>query len=80
MSQYVVNSQGDNGAQVESTGRVQVWIVPGVQVQVIPEQLRLLVYFEQPIYQYFNGTQLGSDYNGRVTAAYSLPLGSAEEE
>ena len=69
----------DNGEDNENTGRNQVWLIPGIQVQVIPEALRLQAYFEQPLYQHFDGTQLGSDYNIRLTAVYLLPLKKSEE-
>jgi hypothetical protein len=68
-----------DGEVVSSTGRHQVWVMPGVQVQAIPERLRLHVYYEEPVYQHFNGVQLGSDYNLRFTASYLLPLAEAEE-
>jgi hypothetical protein len=57
-----------------------MWLVPGIQVLLIPEVLRMQVFFEQPVYQHFNGEQLGSDYNIRVTAAYTLPLKKSDED
>jgi len=68
-----------DGESPESTGRHQLWIVPGLQAQVIPRWLRLQLYFEAPVYQHFNGTQLGSEYNFRLTAASSIPLFHGEE-
>jgi hypothetical protein len=49
------------------------------QVQVIPKKMRLQAYFEHPVYQHFNGVQLGSDYNFRLSVAYVLPLGRGDE-
>ncbi len=63
-------------ALLESTGREQVWLVPGMQYTAILEKLRLYLYFELPVYQHFNGTQLGSEFNLRFSATYALPLGS----
>ena len=68
-----------DGAEVTATGRHQVWFMPGVQVQAIPEVLRLHVYYEAPVYQHFNGVQLGSDHNLRFTASFLLPLAGEEE-
>jgi len=68
-----------DGESLESTGRHQLWIVPGLQAQVIPRWLRLQLYLEAPVYQHFNGTQLGSEYNLRLTAASSIPLFHDEE-
>ncbi|PKK84181.1 MAG: hypothetical protein CVT49_05130 [candidate division Zixibacteria bacterium HGW-Zixibacteria-1] len=69
----------DNGEDNDQTGRHQLWLVPGVQAQVLPKSLRLQAYFEQPIYQHFEGTQLGSVYNLRLTAVYLLPFKKSEE-
>jgi len=69
----------EDGEANDHTGRHQLWLVPGVQVQVIPEALRLHAYLEYPVYQDFNGTQLGSDYNLRLTAVYLLPLQRSDE-
>ncbi|MFH2055377.1 MAG: transporter [bacterium] len=66
----------DGGELLESTGREQVWIVPGLQYVILWEKLRLFAYFELPVYQHFNGIQLGSDYNLRFSLNYALPLGS----
>jgi len=68
-----------DGESLESTGRHQLWIVPGLQAQIIPRWLRLQLYFEAPVYQHFNGTQLGSEYNLRLTAASSIPLFHGEK-
>ena len=70
----------ENDTEVHATGRHQLWVVPGIQVQVIPEKLRLQIYFEQPVYQNFNEIQLGSDYNIRLTAVYRLPLSKSNED
>jgi hypothetical protein len=67
-----------NGVTEESTGRHQLWFMPGVQVQILPGTLRLQAFYEAPLYQHFNGPQLGSDFNARVTVAYLLPLSSSE--
>ena len=69
-----------NNVELESTGRRQFWISPGIQLVVIPEKLRFQAYFEHPIYQYFNGRQLGGDYNFRLTLTSSFPLAESEEE
>lgn len=69
------------GEEVVSTGRSQVWLTPGLQVQAIPNLLRLHGTFELPIYQHFNGIQLASDFNVRLSASFMIPLKkSAEEE
>ncbi|MCP4566616.1 MAG: transporter [FCB group bacterium] len=72
----------ENGVDVAMTGRHQLWLTPGIQYQAIPGKLRLQTYFEMPIYQHFNEEQLGSAYNLRLTAVYSLPLkkSSADDE
>lgn len=69
-----------DGEREDATGRHQVWFMPGVQVQVIPEMLRVHAYYEAPVYQHFNGVQLGSDYNLRFTVSYLLPLAHDEDE
>jgi len=68
------------GVELESTGRHQIWFVPGIQLQLIPQILRLQVYYEEPVYQHFNGTQLGSDCNIRLTVACTLPLWNSSED
>jgi len=68
------------GVDVPTTGRHQIWFVPGLQFQALPEVLRLQAYLEAPVYQHFNGRQLGSDYNVRFTAVYILPLKHSEDE
>ena len=62
------------------TGRHQLWFVPGVKFQAIPGVLGLQTYFELPIYQHFDGEQLGGDFNFRLTATYSLPLKNSDED
>lgn len=64
----------------ESTGRHQVWLVPGIELQVIPAVLGLQLHCEAPIYQDFNGAQLRSDYNIRVSFSCLLPLAGASAE
>jgi hypothetical protein len=68
------DEQGGNS--LESTGREQVWLVPGIQYTALLEKLHFYLYFELPVYQHFNGTQLGSEFNLRFSATYALPLGS----
>lgn len=58
----------------QESGRHQMWVAPGVQVQIVPIWLRLHGVFEKPIYQHFNGVQLGSDYSLRISAIGSIPL------
>ena len=70
----------NDGQKVSTTGRHQMWLVPGLQIQLIPEILRMQVFYDAPVYQHFNGEQLGSDYNVRVTAVYTLPLKKSEED
>jgi len=69
-----------DGEEIQSTGRHQVWCTPGLHVQVIPEVIRLQIFYEQPVYQDFNGEQLGSDYNIRITTVYTLPLKRSTED
>jgi hypothetical protein len=81
LSGIVRGKDRERGEDVHSTGRHQLLFTPGFKVQVIPQALGLQAYYEHPIYQHFDGVQLGSDFNIRVTAVYMLPLkGSAEEE
>ncbi len=69
------------GEEQPNTGRSQIWLTPGLQVQPIPNLLRLHANFEIPIYQHFNGIQLAGDFNIRLTASFMIPLKkSAEEE
>jgi hypothetical protein len=64
----------------ESTGRHQIWLVPGVELQVIPAVLGLQLHCEAPVFQDFNGAQLKSDYNIRASLSCLLPLAGASEE
>ncbi len=66
--------------EIESTGRHQLWLVPGVQLQVIPSYLTVQLFWEQPIYQHFDGWQLGSDFNIRLTTACLVPLSDSEDD
>jgi hypothetical protein len=68
------------GEDLESTGRNQIWIVPGAKFQILPNRLSAQAYFEHPIFQHFNGAQLGSDYNIRISAIYTQPLEKGEGE
>lgn len=69
----------DKNEKVSNTGRRQLWLVPGVQYAIFPA-LRVQAFFEYPIYQRFKGVQLGSDYNMRLSLAYSLPLSGSDDE
>jgi len=80
VSGMVRGKDREDGEAVESTGRHQLWLVPGVQVLAIPEKLRLQAFLELPIYQHFDGYQVGSDFSLRLTAVYTLPLGSSDED
>jgi len=80
LSGVVRGRDRQNGEKIHSTGRHQLWFVPGLQVQVVPEVLRLQVFYEEPVYQHFNGQQLGSEYNIRLTAVYTLPLKKSPED
>lgn len=64
----------------EATGRHQVWFVPGVHVQAIPKIMRVQAFFELPVYQHFNGKQLGSDFNLRFAASFTIPFAGEELE
>ncbi len=68
------------GEEIYATGRHQLWLVPGVRFEAIPYTLNLQAYVEAAIYQDFNGSQLGSDYNLRLSAVYSLPLKDSDED
>lgn len=80
LSGIVRGKDHEEGEDVHSTGRHQLLITPGFKVQVIPEALGLQAYYELPIYQHFNGMQLGSDFNIRLTAVYMLPLKRSAED
>ncbi|MFH1686318.1 MAG: transporter [bacterium] len=69
----------DDNEEVDNTGRSQLWLVPGFQYAIF-KALRVQAFFEYPIYQHFNGVQLGSDYNLRLSLAYSIPLAGGEED
>jgi hypothetical protein len=69
------------GEEAMNTGRRQIRFVPGIQAQVIPEKLRAQLFFETPIYQHFEGSQLGGGFNIRASLAWSLPLaGSGDDD
>jgi hypothetical protein len=69
------------GEKLGSTGRHQLWLVPGIQIELLTELLTLQTYAEIPIYQHFSGMQFASDFNLRVTAVSTMPLvGSGEED
>lgn len=70
----------ENGLAVPTTGRHQLWFAPGIQITLIPDYLRLQIYYEAPLYQHFNGEQLGSDFNLRLSLAGLVSLKNTEEE
>ena len=80
LSGIVRGKDREAGQEVSSTGRHQLWLVPGIKAQVIPEMLGLQAFFELPIYQHFNGLQLAGDYNIRVSIVYLLPLAKSAED
>jgi len=59
---------------VENTGRHQLWFSSGVQYQMIEELVRVQTFFELPVYQRFDGTQLGGGFNLRFSASMLIPL------
>jgi hypothetical protein len=65
---------------VTTTGRHQLWFSPGIQFAIFPDYLRLQFFCETPIYQRFNGEQLGSDFNLRLSLAGLIPLGGDDED
>lgn len=69
----------DDGESIEDTGRDQAWLRLGGQVQVIPSLAMVQGYFDYPVYQDFNGRQVGSDFNLLIGMAWSIPLFSGEE-
>lgn len=69
-----------DGELVCATGRHQLWFSPGVQFSIIPNYLRLQLFCEIPLYQRFNGVQLGSDFNLRLSLAGLIPLTGSDEE
>jgi hypothetical protein len=79
LSGIVRGKDREQGEIVPATGRHQLWVVPGLKFQLIPGTLGLQVHYEHPIYQDFNAKQLGSDYNLRLSAVYTLPLKRFEE-
>ncbi len=66
------------GGISEINGRNQIWFTPGVKVQILPNRLGIQAYYEHPVYQHFIGTQLGSDFNIRFSAIYTIQLKKAE--
>ncbi len=77
-----VRGQDEEGGwePVQATKRHQIWLVPGIELMVVPGLLGLQVHFEQPIYQDLEGVQLKSDYNLSANLTYMLPLKSNREE
>jgi hypothetical protein len=66
--------------KLRSTGRDQTWVVPGMRAVIVPQLIDLQVFLEYPMYQRFNGQQLASEYNVRVSTTVSIPLSSSDEE
>ncbi len=75
---YSRDKQGES--TFVSTGKSQLWFSPSLQIQVIPERFRMHVYSDLPIYQHFNGVQLGSDYNIRFSLFYLIPLKESSQD
>ena len=75
----VLTKDQQQGCDLPATGKRQFWLSPTVQLQLVPQRLRFHIYGDFPIYQHFNGTQLGSDYNIRLSLSYLLSLVSSEE-
>lgn len=82
LSGVVVGKDREKGEEVTTTGKTQVWLVPGLLYQLIPGKTNLQAYFEQPIYQHFSGSgaQLGSSFNFRVSVSYQLPLTRSSDD
>jgi hypothetical protein len=68
------NEEQDAWDELTTTSRHQLWLSLGIQYQLLAEKLRLHLNLEKPVYQYFDGTQLGSDYNLRFSCLWSIPL------
>jgi len=56
------------------TGKRNIWLTPGLTIHAISEVLRLQVFAGYPVYQHFNGRQLGSEYNIHLTAEITVPF------
>jgi hypothetical protein len=69
-----------SGFEIYSSGRDQLWLSPGAKLQLLPNRLSLQAYYEYPIYQRFNGIQLGSDYNVRLSAIYTWQMKKPEDQ
>jgi hypothetical protein len=69
----------EDGEAIENTGRDQAWLRVGGRIQVIPGLAMVQGYFDYPVYQDFNGRQVGSDFNLLVGMAWSVPLFAEEE-
>jgi len=80
VSGVVRGKDRENNKELLNTGRHQVWFIPGVHYQLIPNILRVQAFFEWPIYQDFDGEQLGSDFNLRFSVAYSIPFSGEQSE
>ena len=64
----------------DSSGRHEAWVVPSVTVVAIPDVLRLQAFWEQPVFHDLDGIgQLGSAYNLRFSATWSVPLAGSDE-
>ena len=80
LSGIVRGKDKEDGEPVDATGRHQIWFSPGVQFSIIPSYLRLQIFYEMPLYQHFNGEQLGSDFNFRLSLAGLIPLAETDED
>jgi hypothetical protein len=78
--EIIIGSSSRFTTRVPNTGREQVWFSPGVHWQIIPAKLRFQLLYEVPVYQHFDGIQLGGGFNVRASLAWSLPLAHSEEE
>jgi hypothetical protein len=78
LSGVVRDRDRDGGAIVENTGRHQIWLEPGVQYQLMTEFLRVQGFVAVPVYQQFDGTQLGGKYNLRFSVSALIPLKKSE--
>jgi hypothetical protein len=73
-------SDKQHGMEVRSTGREQIFFVPGAQLALFSKRLVLQTYLELPVYQHFNGAQLAGDYNLRFSTSYLLSLSGSSDE
>jgi len=64
------------GTKKESSGGVICFVVPQIN-HVIREKWNVSVMFDLPVYQYFNGIQLGAGYGITLSLSRTLSLQSA---